>query len=356
MTEPTGNTGRTSGTHGIRGTHVAGTTGETAGGNGRRTLLRAAVAGAGALGAAAAGAPAAGAATGAAERAGGRSGPPTFVFVHGAGANSASWQPVVAEMGIRGHRAVAVDLPGHGWQAYVPASYQAPQDPERLRTEPSPLTKVTLDDFADHVEAVVRRVRRNGPVVLVGQSMGGVTVNAVANRVPELLAHLVYASAFCPTKHPTVVSLAFTPENAGSALFSIPAVPTPPELGVNRVNWRSNDPAVFRAAKLALAADYPDEEIRMLMSLLEPDESAAIGATDARGLPDRWGRVPRTFLRFTEDRSIPLPLQDLMIREADETTPGNRFRVRSFAAPHIGPRDPGVLAAELERIALLCRS
>ncbi|RPK32481.1 hypothetical protein EES37_33460 [Streptomyces sp. ADI91-18] len=44
-----------------------------------------------------------------------------------------------------------------------------------------------------------------------------------------------------------------------------------------------------------------------------------------------------------------------MIREADETTPDNPFRVRSLAAPHIGPRDPALLADELEQVALLCR-
>ncbi|MFI8104618.1 alpha/beta fold hydrolase [Streptomyces sp. NPDC086023] len=154
---------------------------------------------------------------------------------------------------------------------------------------------------SDHVEGAVRRAHRNGPVVLVGQSLGGVTLNAVANRIPGLIAHLVYASAFCPTRYASAF-----------------------------------------------------EEVRALLTVLEPDESAAIGAADARGLPGSWGRVPRTYLRFTEDRSILPALQDLMIREADETTPGNRFRVRSLAAPHIGPRDPAELADELEHIARLC--
>ncbi|MFF5446248.1 alpha/beta fold hydrolase [Streptomyces sp. NPDC012888] len=322
-------------------------------GSSRRSVLRAALVGAGTVGAAGA---AAAETSAAAERGPARrGGQPTFVLVHGAGSNSAAWQPVAAELGLRGHRVVAVDLPGHGLKAYVPRSYQAPQDLEGLRTEPTPLSRVTLDDFADHVEGVVRRAHRNGPVVLVGQSMGGVTLNAVANRVPELIAHLVYASAFCPTGHATVRQLMFTPEAAGSVLFRIPAVPTPPELGVNRVNWRSNDPALFAAAKEALAADYPDDEVRTLLTVLEPDESAAISASDARGLPETWGRVPRTYLRFTEDRSIPPALQDLMIREADEATPRNRFRVRSFTAPHLGPRDPAVLAEELERVGRLCR-
>ncbi|MGW6781400.1 MULTISPECIES: alpha/beta fold hydrolase [unclassified Streptomyces] len=314
----------------------------------RRGVLKAAVAGAGAVAAAGAGTSAAHAETR-------RRGAPVFVLVHGSGSNSYGWVPVLRELGLRGHRAIAVDLPGHGPDAYFPVSYQAPQDLERLAVEPSPIGSVTLADFAAHVVEAVRKAHRNGPVVLVGQSLGGATLNAVANQVPELISHLVYASAFCPTRHRSVLELMTTPEAATSALFRIPSVKTPPELGVNRLNWRSADPAFFAAAKDALAADWPDTQVRALLNILEPDESAAIGAADARGLPDRWGRVPRTFLRFGEDRAIPPALQDLMIREADEVTPRNRFRVRALAAPHVGPLDPAVWADELERVARTCR-
>ncbi|MFD8599794.1 alpha/beta fold hydrolase [Kitasatospora sp. NPDC059646] len=319
------------------------------GGTSRRSALKAAVAGAGALTATVAGATAA--------RADGPGrGAPTFVLVHGSGSNSFYWQPLQRELGLRGHRAVAVDLPGHGLGAYLPESYQVPQDLERLRTEPSPISQVTLADFAAHVTGVVRRARRSGPVVLVGTSLGGATLNAVANQVPDLIAHLVYASAFCPTRHPSVLHLVMTPEGAGSAMFRIPPVPTPPELGVSRVNWRSGDPAFFAAVKDSLAADRTDAEVRALLNILEPDETAAVGASeDARGLPQQWGRVPRTFVRYTRDRTIPLPLQDLMIREADATTPGNPFRVRSLPAPHAGPRDPALLADELDLVARLVR-
>ncbi|MFF4393777.1 MULTISPECIES: alpha/beta fold hydrolase [unclassified Streptomyces] len=279
----------------------------------------------------------------------------TFVLVHGSGSNAYGWSPVAAELGLRGHRVVAVDLPGHGPGAYLPLSYQAPQDLERLRTEPSPIAGTTLADCAAHVAAAVRRAHRNGPVVLAGQSLGGVTVNAAADLVPELISHLVYVSALCPSKRASVSELMATPEAATSYIFRMTPVPTPPELGVTRVNWRSNDPAFFQIAKEAMAADYSDAEVRAMLNILEPDESAAIGASDGRGLAHKWGGIPRTFVRFTEDRTLPLALQDLMIRDADETTPDNRFRVRSLAAPHIGPRDPALLADELEQVARLCR-
>ncbi|MFF4331248.1 alpha/beta fold hydrolase [Streptomyces sp. NPDC048387] len=319
----------------------------SSGGRSRRGVLKAAVVGAGAVAVAGV--------AGSAHAEGRRCMAPVFVLVHGAGSNSYGWARVLAELALRGHKAVAVDLPGHGPGAYYPVSYQAPQDLEALRTEPSPLGKVTLDDFAAHVEGVVRRASRLGSVVLVGQSMGGATLNAVANRVPELISHLVYASAFCPTGHASVTELMSTPEAATSALFRMDSVRTVPGLGVNRVNWRSADPAFFKAAKEALAADWPDDAVRALIATLEPDESAAVGAADCRGLPEKWGRVPRTFLRFTQDRAIPPALQDLMIREADAATPRNRFRVRSLAVPHVGPRDAAVWADELELAAGQCR-
>jgi len=44
--------------------------------------------------------------------------------------------------------------------------------------------------------------------------------------------------------------------------------------------------------------------------------------------------VPRTFIRTLQDRTVPLALQDRMIREADAVTPGNRFVVRTMDSSH----------------------
>jgi pimeloyl-ACP methyl ester carboxylesterase len=50
---------------------------------------------------------------------------PTFIVVHGAFANSFSFAPLQAELGLIGHRSVAVDLPGHRFTATYPRAYQA---------------------------------------------------------------------------------------------------------------------------------------------------------------------------------------------------------------------------------------
>jgi len=264
---------------------------------------------------------------------------PTLVLVHGTNSSAAFMSGLLTELTLRGHRCLAVDLPGHGQEAFLPRAYQAPQDLEALATEPSPLAAFTIDDYVERVVNVVRRAHQQGPVLLAGASQGGVTVSRVGNAVPELLDRVVYVAAYCCVDLPNMVAYLGTPENAGSLLPLIQAVSVgdPMTLGVNRVNWRSADPAVFDAVKQCLAADFADDAVRRLLNQLEPDETAAIPVAEARGEAETWGRIPRTYVRFTLDRLIPVALQDRFIAEADRLTPDNPTDVRSVAAPHVGP-------------------
>ncbi|MFC7327897.1 alpha/beta hydrolase [Marinactinospora rubrisoli] len=264
---------------------------------------------------------------------------PTFVIVHGSNGNAQSYAQLVAGLAMAGHHALAVDLPGHGSAANFPLSYQAPQDLDALATEPSPvLAETTLGDNVRHVTQVVRRAARHGPVVLVGHSMGGATITGVANEVPDLISRLVYLTAFCCVRLRSVFDYVLTPE-AGTPPV-IPGVGDPERLGVNRTNWRSADPEFLTAAKAALAENYDDNAFRSILNTFEPDESALVPLDDARSDTTTWGRVPRSYIRCTLDRTIPLALQDRMIREADEATPGNRFDVHLLEAPHVGPESP----------------
>ena len=90
---------------------------------------------------------------------------PTFVLVPGAGGRAWYWHRLVAELDERGHRAIAVDLP-------------------------------TGDDSAGltaYTDTVVAAVGDHRPVVLVAQSMGGLTAPLVCSRVPVELLVLVNA-------------------------------------------------------------------------------------------------------------------------------------------------------------------
>ncbi|GAA4056519.1 alpha/beta hydrolase [Actinomadura miaoliensis] len=314
---------------------------------GRRRLLRAAAILGGAGGASAITAGTSNAAT----CPPGRGDQPTFVLVHGANGNAASFAPLVAALSEAGHRALAVDLPGHGPDGNFPASYQAPQDLAAFAAAPSPvLARTTLADNVRHVVATVRSAARHGPVILVGHSMGGATITRVGDEVPHLIARLVYLSAFCCVRLRSVIDCFQTPQASTTLLPLIPSIPTPERLGVSRTNWRSADPGFLAAAKAALAAEYDDASFLAALNTFEPDESTTVVTDDARGTPAAWGRIPRTYVRYTRDRAIPLALQNRMIKEADEATPGNRFEVRSLAAPHLGPKDPQPLAAVLTNL------
>ncbi|MFI7098637.1 alpha/beta hydrolase [Streptomyces sp. NPDC050161] len=277
---------------------------------------------------------------------------PAFLLVHGANSNAYAFAPLIAALTLAGHRALAVDLPGHGAQGNFPLSYQAPQDLAAFATAPSPvLSGTTLEDNARHVAGVVRRMARQGPVVLVGHSMGGATITRVGNHVPDAIARLVYLSAFCCVRMRTILDCFLVPEGRATLLPTIPSVGSPERTGVLRNNWRSADADFVAKAKAVFAADYDDAAFRNALNTFEPDESASLIRDDARGHPETWGRIPRSYIRFTRDRSLPLALQNRMIKEADTATPHNRFDVHSLPAPHLGPLDPAPLAAVLAKLA-----
>ncbi|MGH3915360.1 MAG: alpha/beta hydrolase [Pseudonocardiaceae bacterium] len=262
---------------------------------------------------------------------------PTFVFVHGAASNSFGWTPLARELAFRGYRSVALDLPGHGLDAALPLSYQAPQDLAAFATERSPLADITLQDNVDHVVAALRRLAPYGPIVLVGISMGGLTLTGVGNAIPELVSRLVYITAYCCVELPSLMAYMQTPEAATSLLATVPGVGDLTHTGATRSNYRSADPEYLRALKAALMEEATDDQFRTALNYgLQPDESAQVMFADAQADAHTWGTIPRTYIRATLDRGLPLPLQDRMISEADALTPDNKFEVHSLAASHAG--------------------
>jgi pimeloyl-ACP methyl ester carboxylesterase len=110
----------------------------------------------------------------------------TFVLVHGAWHGGWCWRHVAPLLRARGHEVHAPDLPGHG-------------------ADPAPTATQTLDDYAERIGATVADCR--GEVVLVGHSLGGLVISAVAEARPERLHRLVYLTAFLPRDGDSLVKI-----------------------------------------------------------------------------------------------------------------------------------------------------
>jgi pimeloyl-ACP methyl ester carboxylesterase len=281
------------------------------------------------------------------------SGVTTFVLVHGSFCNSAAWAPTVRELALRGHRALAVDLPGHGLAATIPSGYLGTQDPETLATQPSGMAGIGTGDDVAAVTDVLRRARAHGPVVLVGTSRGGLTLTAVGNSAPELVDRLVYVSAWCCVDA-TVGEYEAGPENAQSLLGTTGLVPLadPAQVGGIRLNWRTDDPAVLDRLQTALLPDGTRTELLAYLHHQEPDETLVVDQVATRGQAATWGRIPRTYVRLTGDRAVPLALQDRFIAESDALTPDNPTDVRSIDSSHLRFQiHPGELVEILDGLA-----
>lgn len=242
----------------------------------------------------------------------------TFVLVHGAFCGSAVWSPLVRELTLRGHRALAVDLPGHGPTARVPDGGSA-------------LAGVGTADDVAAVRAVVERAAAHGPVVLVGTSRGGLTVTATANAVPGLLSRAVYVSAWCctaPRASYEGVGESLLDPLLGSLLAADPAA-----LGALRVAWPTTG-ETFDGLHRALLADGTPDELRGYLAAMDTDESLHID-DDAVRL-GAGAVVPRTFVRLTEDRALPPVLQDRFVADADAAFPEHPFTVHDLRSSHIG--------------------
>jgi len=106
----------------------------------------------------------------------------SFVLIHGGAHGAWCWDRIVPllQSGPGVDEVVAVDLPGHGTRLAV-----------------KPLDEITLADF---VAAVVREIEERDlrDVILVGHSLGGLTITAAAERVATRLRRLVYLSTVNP--------------------------------------------------------------------------------------------------------------------------------------------------------------
>lgn len=272
------------------------------------------------------------------------------VLVHGAWHGAWTYERIVPLLAAQGVFGVARDLPAHGLNARFPHGYAGGScDAASV----SPVAAVSLDDYVDSVVNTLDQVRTLGfeQVMLVGHSMGGIVVSAVAERVPQRLSRIVYLTAFMPAAGVPAVAYIGAPENDGERVGP-QFVADPRAVGALRIDHRSKDPAYRARTRAAFCGDVDDTTWEAVSHLLTPDVPAAPMATPITLTRERWGAVPRHYIRCLQDEAIRPALQQRFIAEADAFTPGRRTVVHTLDASH-SPflSQPGALAELLAGIA-----
>jgi pimeloyl-ACP methyl ester carboxylesterase len=261
----------------------------------------------------------------------------TFVLVHGGAHGAWAFERLAALLIQEGHHVVARDLPGHGLGARFPRSYTTrPVNPRDFATEPSPIAHLTLGDYCDQVIDTVRRLAQRTPhrrIILLGHSMAGLVLNQVGEAVPELIDRLVYLSAWMTADGTSFSDYMDAPEFSTGLIPSV-LLADPAVTGALRMDFRSGDPEYRAHVKATFAADVDDDEWEAITHLLTPDTPVGPLAEPVTTTPDRWGRIPRTYITCTEDRAVPPAAQRRFVDEADAYTPDNPTDVRTLPTSH----------------------
>lgn len=204
---------------------------------------------------------------------------PTLLLVHGAFADHHAFDAVVAPLTAAGFRVEAPDLLGHGDD----------------HTDPQ---AVTLDAYVDQIAARVAAI--GAPVTLVGHSMAGMVVSAVAERLPDAIERVVYVAAYVPTSGQSLQQLA---ESDPTSLVG-PLMRFAPD-------WTtvSLDPSGVVAA---LCADAPPAIQELVRVHQRPEPLAPFQGTVSL-TSERFGRVPKAYLQTTADRAVTPDLQRRML-------------------------------------------
>ena len=204
----------------------------------------------------------------------------TFVLVHGACGGGWCWEKVVPLLKAHGHEACAPDLPGLGDDHTPPAN-------------------VTL---ADNVEKLSRLLDRMAePVVLVGHSLGGITISQLAEARRRKIRALVYVCALLPTSGKCGRDLT---SQETDTMFRLSRQVSPD--GLTYTFARDKVPSLFYA-------DVSPEDRYRAMERLRP-QPLAISTTPVTLTDDRFGSVPRWYIECTHDNAIRINLQRAMVK------------------------------------------
>ncbi len=229
---------------------------------------------------------------------------PTVVLVHGAFADSSSWNGVTRILQKDGYRVVAAA---------------------------NPLRSVSSD--AAYISDIVASIA--GPVVLVGHSYGGQVITSAANGRDNVKT-LVYVAAFAPDEGEAAADLAgkFPGGTLGQALAApVKLADGSTDLSIDQEKFHDQ-----------FAHDVGVDDAALMAAGQRPITEAAL--TEKSGKP-AWKALPSYFVYGDGDKNIPAEALAFMAERA-----GSKHTVVAKGASHVVMvSQPEVVAALIEEAA-----
>lgn len=213
---------------------------------------------------------------------------PTIVLVHGAFADSSSWNGVIPHLREAGYPVIAAANPLRG-----------------------------LAGDAAYVASVVKGVE--GPVVLAGHSYGGAVISEAAAGEAKVKA-LVYVAAFIPDKGESALELSnkYPGSTLGPNLDALP-FPLTDEAASPLTDTGTGTDLYIKTETFhdQFAADVPHTVTDLMAATQRPIAAAAL---EEPATADAWRAIPSWSLVATADRNIPPAAQRFMSERAQART------------------------------------
>lgn len=197
---------------------------------------------------------------------------PVIVLVHGAFAESSSWDPVISRLEKDGYTVIAAA---------------------------NPLRGVASDGAS--VSRIVKSVK--GPVVLVGHSYGGPVITEAANGNAQVKA-LVYVAGFAPEVGESSLTLSakFPGSTLGDSLTPIALPDGDEDLYIQADKFHAQ-----------FAADVPGAQAATMAATQRPVTLSALGEPSRSAT---WKTLPSYMIYGTADRNIPAAVMKFMSARA----------------------------------------
>lgn len=200
-----------------------------------------------------------------------------YILVHGAWEGAWSWDYVRPALEKQGHTVTAVNL--HGSNG---------------------IQNITMDSYVQTVVDAINQLDHK--IVLVGHSMAGAVISLVAEQIPEKIEKLVYVAAFLLESGDSVLE-AMQRDPDGEFLPELVFSDNQSSATATEEVWRSK---AFH--------DVKESRILEALPLVDVPQATEPFMAKVRVSDERFGSVPKVYIRTAIDKMVSPKLQDEMLK------------------------------------------